>query len=131
MEKIILTRDNFRSRSGREYRVVIKEKEVAEGEKCFQVELYLPFTRVEKGMWGKEKTDKDFLLVYLNSYPVHGVESHVEMVYKFVAEYESKPYLVEDPFHRRQKAVKELADAFGDEEEQRPADEPQAAGITG
>jgi len=107
--------------------VVIKEREVSEGEKCFQVELYQPVTR--QGTFGREKTD--FLLIYLNSYPIYGVNSHVEMVYRFVAEYESKPNLIEDPVRRRQKAVKELADAFGDEEEQRPADEPQAAGITG
>lgn len=126
MEKIILVRDHFRSPSGREYRVVIKEREVSEGEKCFQVEIYLPITRVEKRMWGKEKTDKDFLLVYLNSYPPHGIESHVEMVFRFVKEYEDKKHLVEDPFYRRQKAVEELQAAF-EEEKQRLADEPQAA----
>lgn len=125
MEKIILARDNFRSQSGREYRVIVKEREVSEGEKCFQVELYLPIIRVEKG-WRKEKTDKNFLLVYLNSYPAHGIESHVEMVFRFVKEYEDKKFLVEDPFHRRQKAEKELQAAF-EEEKQRLANEPQAA----
>lgn len=127
MEKIILVRDHFRSNTGKEYRVVVKEKEVAEGERCFQVELYLPITRIEKGVWGKEKKAHDYLLVYLNSYPAHGVESHVEMVYKFVAEYESKPYLVEDPFHRRLKAIKELEDAFGKNEKQQLAEKSQAA----
>ena len=119
--KPILSRYPFRSPSGRVYKVVVKETEISEGERCFQVELYLPVTRQEKGKFGRAKTKEDFLKVYLNTYPVH-VTNHVEMVYKFVDEYESKP-LVEDPHHRRLKAIKELEDAF---EEQQLADEPQA-----
>lgn len=119
--KPILSRYPFRSPSGKEYKVIVKETEIAEGEKCFQVELYQPVTR--QGTFGREKTD--FLLIYLNSYPIYGVNSHVEMVYRFVAEYESKPNLIEDPVRRRQKAVKELEDAFS-KEKQRLADKQAA-----
>lgn len=127
--KPILSRYPFRSPSGRVYKVVVKETEISEGERCFQVELHLPVTRQEKGAFGRAKTKEDFLKVYLNTYPVHSITSHVEMVYKFINEYESKP-MVEDPYHRRLKAVKEL-EALGKEEKQRPADKPQAAGVTG
>lgn len=119
--KPILSRYPFRSPSGRVYKVVVKETEISEGERCFQVELYQPVTR--QGTFGREKTD--FLLIYLNSYPIYGVNSHVEMVYRFVAEYESKPNLIEDPVRRRQKAVKELEDAFS-KEKQRLADKQAA-----
>lgn len=127
MSKVILSRYPFRSPAGREYKVIVRETEVSEGEKCFQVELYQPVTRQKKGAFGRAKTEEDFLLVYLNSYPVHGVNSHVEMVYRFVSEYESKPNLIEDPVRRRRKAIEELEAALSGENEKRPAGWDQQA----